>query len=167
MRIASPCWQSGNEPIWLSLAKGKVEINDAPFTAAGGVGARGTRTIATNWKYVDIQWLVKVRLNTPCLRTFLTPSAGALTEQVFDSQVKTDTEGNVHYEAWTQPHDERTRLLNDEPRIAPRDVLTKPKILPVAIKWLRIESAQGTRRPVRYVLKAADYQRLLDAVKVA
>ena len=85
---------------------------------------------------------------------------------MFDSrvpQVKTDSEGNVHYEAWKQPHEEPTRLSNDEPR----DVLTKPKILPVAIKWLRIEPALGTRRPVRYVLSATDYQRLLDAVKVA
>ena len=52
---------AGNETIWLSLAKGKVEVNKEPFTAAGGAGASGVRTIARNWKYVDIQWLVKVR----------------------------------------------------------------------------------------------------------
>lgn len=51
---------SGNEPIWLSLAKGKVVVNREAFTAAGGTGPSGTRTIAANWKYVDIQWLVKV-----------------------------------------------------------------------------------------------------------
>ena len=34
--------------------------------------------------------------------------------------------GSVHYEAWSQPHSERT-------------VLTKPKILCVPIVWLRVE----------------------------
>ena len=28
--------------------------------------------------------------------------------------MKTDSKGNVYYEAWRQPHDERTRLVNDE-----------------------------------------------------
>ena len=54
---------------------------------------------AKNWSYVDIEWLVKI---------------------------KTDSEGSVHYEAWSQPHGERT-------------VLTKPKILCVPIVWLREE----------------------------
>ena len=54
---------SGNEPIWLSLAKGKVIVNEEAFTAAGGAGPSGTRTIAANWRYVNIQWLVKVRSN--------------------------------------------------------------------------------------------------------
>ena len=58
---------------------------------------------------------------------------------------------------------ERTRLRNDEPRNQPRDVLTKPKILPVAIEWERVEPAQGNKRK-RYVLSAASYQRLVDAV---
>ena len=44
------------EPLWLSIAKRGPRVNDAPFKAAGG--AAGTRTIATNWTYVDIQWLV-------------------------------------------------------------------------------------------------------------
>jgi hypothetical protein len=54
---------------------------------------------AKNWSYVDIDWLVKI---------------------------KTDSAGSVHYEAWGQPHGERT-------------VLTKPKILCVPIVWLREE----------------------------
>ena len=54
---------------------------------------------AKNWSYVDIDWLTKI---------------------------KTDSEGSVHYEAWSQPHGERT-------------VLTKPKILCVPIVWLREE----------------------------
>ena len=43
-------------------------------------------------------------------------------------------------------------------------MLTKPKILPVEIRWARIEEARGNA-PKRYVLSAATYQRLLDAVK--
>ena len=54
---------------------------------------------AKNWAYVDIEWLVKI---------------------------KTDSEGNVHYEAESQPHGERT-------------VLTKPKILCIPIVWQRVE----------------------------
>ena len=46
----------------------------------------------------------------------------------------------------------------------PRDVLTKPKILPIEIKWERIEPARANRLE-RYVISAVDYQRLLDAVK--
>jgi hypothetical protein len=42
-------------------------------------------------------------------------------------------------------------------------VLTKPKILPVEIKWERIEDGRHNR-PKRYVLSALTYQRLLDAV---
>ena len=80
----------------------------------------------------------------------------------------------MHYELWRQPHGERTRLVNneqgdeqgdgqgDEPRDEPRDVLTKPKILPVKIE-LRIVEAHGNV-PTRYVLSAATYQRLVDAV---
>jgi hypothetical protein len=75
-----------------------VECADALFRVGGGVGENGTRTIQENWKYVDIQWLVKI---------------------------KTDSDGNVHYEAWSQPHGERT-------------VLTKPKIIPVDFKWMRV-----------------------------
>lgn len=42
-------------------------------------------------------------------------------------------------------------------------VLTKPKILPIAMEWLRVETpANGSKR---YVLAAATYQRLVDAVK--
>ena len=84
-------------------------------------------------------------------------------------QVKTDSEGNIHYEAWRQPHNERTRLLNEQcdeacdvPREMPRDVLTKPKILPVKIE-LRIEEAHDNI-PTRYVLSSATYQRLIDAL---
>lgn len=114
---------AGNEPIWLSLAKGKKQVADAPFQAAGGAGPSGTRTVRTNWTYVDVQWLVKV---------------------------KTDSAGNVHYEAWAHPRGERT-------------VLTKPKILTVPIEWLRVEERHNV--PTRYVLSASMYQRLLDAVK--
>ena len=114
---------SGNEPLWLSIAKGKAVINDTSFTAAGGAGTSGTRTIATNWTYVDIQWLIKI---------------------------KTDSDCNVHYEAWSQPHGERT-------------VLTKPKILTVKIEWLRLEERRNA--PKRYIMSAATYQRLVDDVK--
>ena len=55
----------------------------------------------------------------------------------------------MHYEAWTQPHGERT-------------VLTKPKILTVPITLTKVEQRNV---PTRYVLSAADYQRLMDAVK--
>ena len=65
---------------------------------------------------------------------------------------------------WKQPHQERTRLRNDEPpRNDPRHVLTKPKILPVEIKWERVEPA-ARHKSTRYVLSAAMYQRLLDSV---
>ena len=114
---------AGGEPLWLSIAKGNLEKNDEKFTAAGGSGEGGTRTIAKNWYYVDVSWLVKV---------------------------KTDSDGNVHYDSWTQPHGERT-------------VLTKNKILSVPINWLRVEDRRdGTKR---YVMSGATYQRLLDAVK--
>ena len=100
-----------------------MTVNEAAFKAAGGTNASGTRTIAVNWKYVDIEWLVKVKI---------------------------DSEGNVHYERWSQPHGERT-------------VLTKPKILCVPIEWLRVEERQNAK--TRYVLSAATYQRLTDAVR--
>ena len=114
---------AGSEPLWLSIAKGKVECADASFRVGGGVGENGTRTIQENWKYVDIQWLVKI---------------------------KTDSDGNVHYEAWSQPHGERT-------------VLTKPKIIPVDFKWMRVEESANSN--TRYVLSAADYERLSHAVR--
>ena len=114
---------AGGEPLWLSIAQGKLEKNQEKFTAAGGSGENGTRTIAKNWQYVDVAWLVKI---------------------------KTDSDGNVYYDAWTQPHGERA-------------VLTKNKILCVQIEWLRVEDRRdGTKR---YVMSAAIYQRLLDAVK--
>jgi hypothetical protein len=73
---------AGNEALWLSIAQGGLEVADAPFKAAGGTGPTGTRTIATNWAYVDIQWLMKI---------------------------KTDSEGDVHYDStWSQPNGERT-----------------------------------------------------------
>jgi len=105
----------------MSIAKGVKKINDVPFSAAGG--PTGTRTIATNWTYVEIQWLVKV---------------------------KTDSKGDVHYEAWRQPHGERT-------------VLTKPKIVCIPIVWERIE--QRRNAPMRYVMSAAMYQRLVEALR--
>lgn len=114
---------AGSEPLWLSIAKGKVECADASFRVGGGVGENGTRTIQENWKYVDIQWLVKI---------------------------KTDSDGNVHYEAWSQPHGERT-------------VLTKPKIIPVDFKWMRVEESANSN--TRYVLSTADYERLSHAVR--
>ena len=114
---------SGDEVLWLSIAKGELEVATEKFTAAGGAGAGGTRTIAKNWAYVDIDWLVKI---------------------------KTDSEGHVHYEAWKQPQHERT-------------VLTKAKILTVPIVWQRVEERRNA--PARYVMSAATYQRLVDAVK--
>ena len=114
---------SGNERLWLSIAKDKAVVNDEKFIAAGGTGSGGTRTIAKNWTYVGIAWLVKI---------------------------KTDSEGNVHYEAWSQPHGERT-------------VLTKTKILCVPIVWLRVDTRRNAA--ARYVMSAAMYQRLVEAVR--
>jgi hypothetical protein len=42
-------------------------------------------------------------------------------------------------------------------------VLTKPKIIPVAIEWLPVE--QQDDAPTRYVVSGAVYQRLVDAIK--
>ena len=53
--------------------------------------------------------------------------------------------------------------MRQEHEEAPRDVLTKPKILPIAITWLRVEERQNA--PNRYVLAATTYQRLVDALK--
>ena len=89
-------------------------------------------------KYVDIQWLVKI---------------------------KTDSKGDVHYEKWSQPLDEGTELVHedeDEDEDETRHVLTKPKILTVEITLREIEQRNAN---TRYVLSAADYQRLVDAVK--
>ena len=72
-------------------------------------------------------------------------------------KIKTASNGDVIYEAWAQP---RTAAPGQE---QPKTVLTKPKILTVAIEWLRVEERRNT--PTRYVLSAAMYQRLLDAVK--
>ena len=113
---------AGNEPLWLSIAKGKLEVATAPIKVAGGTGSSGMRTINTNWAYVDIQWLVKIKI---------------------------DSEGNVHYEAWSQPHGERTAL-------------TKPKILCVPIELQVVERRNAA---TRYVMSAATYQRLVEAVK--
>mmetsp|Transcript_63625 Transcript_63625/g.189666 ORF Transcript_63625/g.189666 Transcript_63625/m.189666 type:complete len:828 (+) Transcript_63625:1660-4143(+) len=115
---------SGGEPLWLSIAKGKLTQASKKFTVAGGSSASGTRTIAEGWYVVDIGWLVKV---------------------------KTDSEGSVYYEEWSQPHGERT-------------VLTKPKILCVEIDWLEVVDATETTRK-RYVMSASTYQRLVDALK--
>ena len=117
---------SGNEPLWISIAKDKMQVAHENFSAAGGASASGTRTIQENWSYVDIEWLIKI---------------------------KTDSEGNVHYEKWSQPRKERM-------------VLTKPKILCVLIDWLRVDKLRvGEDERLRYVMAAATYQRLLDAVK--
>lgn len=64
-------------------------------------------------------------------------------------KIKTGSNGDVYYELWTQPHGERT-------------VLTKPKVLSVEIKLREVKLRNG---PTRYLLTAADYQRLVDAVK--
>ena len=108
---------SGNEPLWLSIAEGQLEKNDEAFKDASG------RTIAMNWAYVDIKWLVKI---------------------------KTDSAGNVHFEEWKNTSGERT-------------VLTKPKILTVAFAWKEVIERRNAA--TRYALSAADYQRLLSAVK--
>ena len=65
-------------------------------------------------------------------------------------------------QAWSQPHEEPTTLghpLEGDEEEFPT-VLTKPKILCVAIT-LREYELSGR---IRYVLSAADYQRLVDAV---
>ena len=41
-------------------------------------------------------------------------------------------------------------------------MLTNPKVICVAVRWLREDPLPSGR--VRYVLAAADYQRLFDAV---
>ena len=115
---------SGGEPIWFSLAKDTMQVADKPFKAAGGTGPSGTRTIATNWKYVDVVYLNKI---------------------------KVDSQGNVHYEAWKHPAGDRT-------------VLTKPKVLTLEIEWLRVEERRGNK-PARYILSAAAYARLVQAVR--
>jgi hypothetical protein len=74
---------SGNEAIWLSLANGRMDVNKEPFIAAGGAGRSGVRTIARNWKYVDIRWLINVRSNAPCLQTLLSLCERALTHHTF------------------------------------------------------------------------------------
>lgn len=81
------------------------------------------RTICMNWSFVDVKYLVKI---------------------------KTDAEGNVHYEEWTQPDGERT-------------VLTKPKILTVKFKWLDVKERRNAA--TRFILSAVDYARLTDVVK--
>ena len=92
--------------------------------AGGGCAVPGGRRRGPQ-RHVDVQWLVKV---------------------------KTDSAGNVHYEAWAQPCGERM-------------VLTKPKILTVRIEWLRVEERRNAQ--TRYLLSAsaAMYQRQVDAVK--
>ena len=67
----------------------------------------------------------------------------------------------MHYEKWKQPLGERTQLVEEGD--ATRHVLTKPKILTVPITLREIERRNNA--PTRYVLSAADYQRLVDAVK--
>ena len=85
------------------------------------------RTISTNWAYVDVDWLVKI---------------------------KPESTGNVIYEKWARPKDANGVEL--------RTVLTKPKILTVPIE---LEVRERRNAQTRYVLKAADYQCLVDAVK--
>ena len=41
---------------------------------------------------------------------------------------------------------------------------TKPKILPLEVEWLRVEPASGNKA-ARYILSAATYARLVQAVK--
>ena len=65
-------------------------------------------------------------------------------------KIKTDSAGNVHFEEEKGASGERT-------------VLTKPKILTVAFTWKDIIERRNAA--TRYVLSAADYQRLLGAVK--
>jgi hypothetical protein len=100
-------------------------------------------------RYVAIQWLVKI---------------------------KTDSAGNVYYEAWKQPQeeDEPTSAVveededededEDEEAEPPPTVLTKPKILTVVFKWHRVEPAKNNV-PERFVMDAATYQRLVNACK--
>ena len=66
-----------------STLKDEAKVNKENFKAAGGTSSSGTRTIAENWTYVDVTFLVKVR---------------------------TDSVGDVHFEEWSQPHGERTVL---------------------------------------------------------
>ena len=72
-------------------------------------------------------------------------------------RIKMDSKGDVHYEAWKQP---RTAAQGKD---QPKTVLTKPKILTVPIELRTVEGRGNT--PTRYVLSAAMYQRLLEAVK--
>ena len=81
------------------------------------------RTIARHWAYVDVKYLVKI---------------------------KTDAQGNVHYEEWKQPKGERT-------------VLTKPKILTVGFTFMDVQERRNAA--TRYILSAANYARLTDVVR--
>jgi hypothetical protein len=156
--------ESGDEPLWLSIAKGEPEIAKESFQAAGGTGTRTTRTIRPNWQYVDIKWLVKIKTasngdvhyevrNTRTANLRLCPPARRPC-----SAARSLTLGRVscmyrahHRQEWKQPHNERT-------------VLTKPKILTVAIE---LEIVEKRNAPKRYIMRAATYWRLLDAVKAS
>jgi len=87
----------------------------------------GTRTIATNWKIVDIEWLVKI---------------------------KTDSAGNVHYEKEKQPHNERTVVpagSQESPRLRPQLELAprRPPSRPLVSRpWL------GVTAPLRHDARA-------------
>ena len=59
-------------------------------------------------------------------------------------------QGDVHFEAWPQPTGERF-------------VLTRPKILCVKIEWKAVIPA-GENTLKRYVMRAATYEQLRDAV---
>ena len=74
---------AGNESLWLSIAKSKLKHADKSFKAAGGAGPSGVRTISANWGYIEVDYLVKI---------------------------KVDSEGNVHYEKWKHPSGELTVL---------------------------------------------------------
>ena len=52
---------------------------------------------------------------------------------------------------------------NRRAKYARSAVLTKPKILTVPIMWLRVEEPQNGHK--RYVMNAATYQRLIEAVR--
>lgn len=65
-------------------------------------------------------------------------------------KVKTDSVGDVHYEEWKHPSGDRT-------------VLTMPKILTVQIRFEREYEVRNG--PKRWVMSAATYQHLVDAVK--
>jgi hypothetical protein len=99
---------SGGEPLWLSIAKDRIKVADKAFQVAGGVGRRATRTILPNCTTLKLEPRGDVNARRP-LRV---PSmAGAFVDIGYLVKIKTDAEGNIVFEKWSQPHGQSTCYL--------------------------------------------------------